>query len=174
MDRGTWWTTVHGVQRVRYDLVISMHTHSNMDMETQESLITLLGIINQRFLVLGLNLGHLESKMFMLFSIQYHTPREWFSFLELHPIGIWHSLGSQRTVKSRKVRHAWGRAGRGAKLIPETPGGNAGASPSSGSEDKRGTSGNRSPKSGLGAGPTHLVCSLTSDTEKAAVIWLQV
>ena len=88
MDRGTWWTTVHGVQRVRYDLVISMHTHSNMDMETQESLITLLGIINQRFLVLGLNLGHLESKMFMLFSIQYHTPREWFSFLELHPIGI--------------------------------------------------------------------------------------
>ena len=88
MDRGTWWTTVHGVQRVRYDLVISMHTQSNMDMETQESLITLLGIINQRFLVLGLNLGHLESKMFMLFSIQYQTPREWFSFLELHPIGI--------------------------------------------------------------------------------------
>ena len=56
--------------------------------ENSESLITLLGITNQRFLVLGLHLGHLESKKFMLFSIQYHTPRERFSFLELHPIGL--------------------------------------------------------------------------------------
>ena len=26
MDRGAWWTTVHGVTRVRYDLVTE-HTH---------------------------------------------------------------------------------------------------------------------------------------------------
>ena len=81
---------------------------------------------------------------------------------------------SHRAMASSQGTPSFPRHGRGAKLIPETPGGNAGASPSSGSEDKRGTSGNRSPKSGLGAGPTHLVCSLTSDTEKAAVIWLQV
>ena len=51
-------------------------------------LFKLLSITKQQGLVLGLNLGLSESKTFVLFSTQFHSPREWFSFLELHPIGI--------------------------------------------------------------------------------------
>ena len=51
-------------------------------------LFKLLSITKQKGLVMGLNLGHSESKTCVLFSAQYHIPREWFSFLELHPIGI--------------------------------------------------------------------------------------
>ena len=65
-------------------------------------LFKLLSITKQRGLVLGLNLGHSESQTFVLFSTQYHIPGVWFSFLELRPIDIWHSLGSQRTVESKR------------------------------------------------------------------------
>ena len=27
MDRGAWWATVHGVARVKHDLVTKTHTH---------------------------------------------------------------------------------------------------------------------------------------------------
>ena len=46
-------------------------------------LFNLLSITKQKGLVMGLNLGPSESKTCVLFSAQYHIPREWFSFLEL-------------------------------------------------------------------------------------------
>ena len=127
-------------------------------------LFKLLSITKQRGLVLGLNWGHSESQTFVLFSTQYHIPGVWFSFLELHPIDIWHSLGSQRTVESKRSgtfeegqeeKLSWARNTWGTYMCQ----------PSCGPEDQRGTAGNRPPQSGLGAGPTHLVCSLTPDTE---------
>ena len=128
-------------------------------------LFKLLSITKQKSPVLGLNLGHSESKTFVLFSAQYLIPRVWFSFLELHPTGIWHSLGSQRTVESK--RSGTLEEGQEEKLswAQKHLWENTWASPSCGPEDQRGTAGNRSPKSGLGAGPTHLDCSFTPDAE---------
>ena len=113
--------------------------------------------------MLGLNWGHSEFKTLVLFSTQYHTPRVWFSFLELHPIGIWHFLGTQRVVESRKVRYPWGRTEIGAKLSPDTWGKIQVPALYVALRTKEAQLG-IDLLSRLGAGPTLLVCSLTPDT----------
>lgn len=91
----------------------------------------MLNITSQRDLVTGLNLHDSDLKLSALF----YRALIWFSFLELHLVGIWNSLWSQRTIDSREVRPPWERERKGAKVSPST-------CPRT---KKKGTAGNNSP-----------------------------